>query len=222
MGGPCLPASPNVNEHRASQRRLSTAASRCGEAPTGANPGRAARPIHLLQPPPSRGAYRCPMHVALWILLYAGQAAFWLWVIRLGGASAIQGSWAAWLLHPVARGGGTRTRSGCSRGSRSWRRQAGSSSGSSSLRRGSDLGQRGLRAHPQNHLDSRTGSRGRSAVRPAGGLAPPVVPSSPGVFPTLGLSPEAVDRASHHLPEAADDGRQLRRIARTVELPTLD
>lgn len=42
------------------------------------------------------------MHVALWSLLYVGQAAFWLWLIRCGGADAIEGSWAAWLLHPVA------------------------------------------------------------------------------------------------------------------------
>jgi hypothetical protein len=42
------------------------------------------------------------MHVGFWILLYVSQAAFWLWLIRFRGANAIEGSWAALLLHPVA------------------------------------------------------------------------------------------------------------------------
>jgi hypothetical protein len=42
------------------------------------------------------------MHVGLWTLLYVVQAAFWLWLIRFRGANAVEGSWAAWLLHPVA------------------------------------------------------------------------------------------------------------------------
>lgn len=42
------------------------------------------------------------MSTPAWVALYAVDALWWLWVARLGGARAIEGGAASWLLHPVA------------------------------------------------------------------------------------------------------------------------
>jgi len=59
---------------------------------------RAALVVVRFRGPAPRGA----LSTAAWIALYVGQALWWLWLARWGGARSVQGWRAAWLLDPVA------------------------------------------------------------------------------------------------------------------------
>jgi hypothetical protein len=53
-------------------------------------------------PLPLPAAIETNMSTPAWIACFIVQAIWWLWLARWGGARAVEGWSAAWLLHPVA------------------------------------------------------------------------------------------------------------------------